>query len=186
MKKNLKLFFLAFLFFSFVLSTPAFASEARIEDVEVHFKGTPMINFVVRDAFTKDIEEAINSGIPTTFTYIIRLNRQKNLWFDETIGIWNFNHTVKYDSLKEEYVITLGEKNRTEKTKDFEEMKKLMISGEDINVSPLPALKPGTAYTFAIKAELDTVNLPSLLNYMLFFVHLWDFETDWYIYEFTP
>jgi hypothetical protein len=31
-----------------------------------------------------------------------------------------------------------------------------------------------------IKAKLDKVRLPLGMEYVFFFVSLWDFETDWY------
>jgi hypothetical protein len=41
-------------------------------------------------------------------------------------------------------------------------------------------LKPGAPAYFQIKAELDPVRLPLHLEYLFFFVSLWDFETDWH------
>jgi len=35
-----------------------------------------------------------------------------------------------------------------------------------------------------VKAELEKVRLPLYLHYVLFFVSLWDFETDWYTVDF--
>jgi hypothetical protein len=34
-----------------------------------------------------------------------------------------------------------------------------------------------------IKAKLDKVRLPLYMEYVFFFVSLWDFETDWYRQE---
>ncbi|MBI5599819.1 MAG: DUF4390 domain-containing protein [Deltaproteobacteria bacterium] len=168
-----------------VIAPPAFAGDARIEAVKAEYLSQLKVSFVVMDAFKKDIEEAIHSGIPTSFTFIVRLYHKKDLWFAEELGTWRFNHTVKYDSLKEEYEVLIEEKNSREKTKDFGEVKRLMTTGTDVIVSPLPALKPGETYELMLKAKLDTVTLPSILNYMLFFVKLWDFETSWYHYWFT-
>ncbi|WP_353806870.1 DUF4390 domain-containing protein [Desulfobacter sp.] len=36
-----------------------------------------------------------------------------------------------------------------------------------------------------IKAELEKVTLPLWLHYIFFFVSYWDFETDWYVINFT-
>ncbi len=164
-------------------TSAALAAEARIDDVRVRYGSGLTASFVVKGAFTKDIEEAINSGLPTTFTFIVKLYRKNVLWPDEHMGTWSFNHTVKYDALKQEYVVDIEEKNRREKTKDFERMKTLMVTGDEIIISPLPALKKGETYELKLKAELDTVDLPFLLKYMFFFVKLWDFETNWYVYR---
>jgi len=167
-------------------ASSSFAVEARIDDVKVEYGSQLKASFIVRDAFKKGMEEAIQSGIPTSFTFIVGLHRRKRMWFDEHIGAWKFRHTVKYDILKEEYQVAIEERNLVEKTKDLEEVKRLMVTCSDVIISPLPALRNGDTYKLMIKAELDTVDLPFILNYMLFFVKLWDFETGWYVYNLTP
>lgn len=178
MKKNLLIIAI-----TLCLLRPAFAGNARIEGVRVEYGSNLRVSFTVADAFKRDIEEAIQSGLPTSFTFMVKVVRKRGLWFDERLGAWSFKHTVRYDALKEEYELNMEEKNLKERTRDAGEMKRLMTTGEDIIISPLSALKAGEAYDVLIKAKLDTVNLPAILNYMLFFVKLWDFETDWYAHR---
>lgn len=177
------LFFLVLLV---VILVPAavFAAEASISGVRVDLD--PLrVSFEVRDAFTAEIEEAIKSGMPTSFNFIVRLSRVDPVWLDEDIGEWEFRHTVKYDTLKDEYEVRLDEDvSREARTKDLEEMKSFMSKGEAIAITPAH-LVPGGVYELGIKAELDKTELPPLLNYMFFFVKLWDFETDWHTYRFS-
>lgn len=179
--KKLITYIFAFLLF---LAAPALASEnARIDDVTVA-RNPLTVSFVVKGAFTKDIEEAVKSGIPTAFNFIVELERV-SVWFDEAIFIREFKHTVRYDSLKEEYEVTLDETNEKVRVKDFGEMKALMTS-VTLPFNGTAELVPGADYEIRAMAELDPVELPALLNYMLFFVKFWDFETDWYVYRLTP
>jgi hypothetical protein len=161
------------------------AEEARLEDVKVVHSPGLRVSFVVKGAFKEGILEAIKSGIPTSFTFIIRLHRSKRLWFDELIGTWKFKHTVKYDALKEEYEVSLDENKGALKTKDLKKMKTLMVTGDEIEIKPSPNLTEGEVYKLGLKAELDTIKLPFFLDYILFFVKLWDFETDWYSHSFS-
>ncbi|NQT10914.1 MAG: DUF4390 domain-containing protein, partial [Desulfobacteraceae bacterium] len=39
-------------------------------------------------------------------------------------------------------------------------------------------------YQIRAKAELGKLTLPFYLHYILFFVSLWDVETDWYTIDF--
>jgi hypothetical protein len=184
MKKTFLLFFLLLMLLAPVR---ALSEDARMDNVIVRLDPILSISFVVSDAFKEDIEEAIRSGIPTSFTFFVELYRSRTLWPDGDINQWTFQHTVKYDSLKEEYEITLDEKGKDKiRTKDFEEMKRLMVTGEDVIFLPPPLLKKGKRYEIRLMAELDTVKLPFLLRTMLFFVKYWDFETDWYSQKFVP
>jgi hypothetical protein len=62
----------------------------------------------------------------------------------------------------------------------LEEAKRLMSKVNELEVRPVTPLKSGTPAYFQIKAELDPVRLPLHLEYLFFFVSLWDFETDWH------
>jgi hypothetical protein len=94
--------------------------------------------------------------------------------------------TVKYNSLKEEFSVLRPWKNeKPVVTKSFEEAKSWMTGVDNLKVIPLKNLIKGDKYQIRIKAELDKVTLPLSLHYVLFFVSFWDFETDWYVINFT-
>ena len=161
------------------------AQGADIARLKVEHSPEFRVSFFIKDAFTKEIEEAIKSGIPTSFTFIIKLYKKKTLWPDELVGSWKFDHTVRYDILKETYEVSLAEKNLTEKVKDREKMRLLMSTVDNMVISPTPVLKKGEVYELRIKAKLYTVKLPFLLKYVLFFLKFWDVETGWYVYRFS-
>lgn len=170
-----------------IFSVPAYALDPRVADAVIIKNADEMrISFEVKNAFTKEIDEAIKSGISTTFTFFIELHRKRGYWFDETLISTQFRHTIKYDSLKEEFEISLGERpNNTIRVKEFYRAKRIMANGDNISIKPVPNLKKGEHYQLRIKATLDAVNLPFPLNYMLFFVSFWNYETDWYEKEFS-
>lgn len=146
---------------------------------------TSQVSFEIKNAFTKEIEEGIKSGIPATFTFFIELYRKRGFWFDETLANMTFKHTLKYDTLKEEYEITLEEQpQNTLRVKDIGQAKKIMAGGDNVAVKTASEFKKGEEYQLRIKATLDPVSLPFPLNYMLFFVSFWNYETGWYEKEF--
>lgn len=164
----------------------SFCEDARIDEVDVSDPPALKVSFKVKDAFTRDIEEAVRSGIPTSFNFIIEMNRVRPVLFNETAGRWVFRHTVKYDSLKDEYEVSLDEVGGgAVRTKDFKEMQRLMTTGSSIPLIPGSLLRKGDEYELRIMAQLRTAELPFILDYVLFFVKMWDFKTDWYTYRFT-
>ncbi len=169
-----------------IVPVPGFAAAARIDGLVVERAEEIKASFVVKNAFSADIEEAVKSGVQTSFTFKVVLARKSGLfWFDETVVKLVFKHTVKYDTLKEEYEITLDEAGGAPmRTKDLAEMKRAMTTSEIVLVPARP-LVPGAEYELRIMAELHSIKLPFFLDYVLFFVRLWDFETDWHTYRFT-
>jgi hypothetical protein len=74
--------------------------------------------------------------------------------------------------------------NKVITVKDFEEAKKLMSEVVGFGVTPLSNLREGGDYQLQMMAELDKITLPFYLHYVLFFLSLWDFETDWHTIDF--
>ena len=176
------------LLFCFLLlfPSPLQAAEATLSDIIVtNTQEDLLVFFDIKGCFTREMEEAILNGIPTTFTIVIKLYRTRTAWIDASIASITLEHTIKYDSLKNEFRVTRSEEDNTELVvKDFEAAKKAMAEIRNIRVVPLKKLQDRGKYQLRVKAELEKVRLPLYLHYVLFFVSLWDFETDWYSVDF--
>ena len=163
------------------------AAEATLEDIIVtNTQEDLLVFFDIEGCFTLEMEEAILNGIPTTFTIYIKLKRARALWLDASIADIKLEHTIKHDSLKNEFRVKRSGDNQNELVfKEFEGAKEAMAEIRNIRIAPLRELRKGGKYQLQVKAELEKVRLPLNLHYVLFFVSLWDFETDWYTIDFT-
>lgn len=166
---------------------PLQADEATLSDIIVtNTQEDLLVFFDIKGSFTREMEEAILNGIPTTFTIYIKLYRARTLWLDASIADIELEHNIKYDSLKNEFRVTRSEDNHSEFVfKEFDAAKRAMAEIKNIKIVPLQELNKNGHYQLRVKAELEKVRLPLYLHYVLFFVSLWDFETDWYTVDFT-
>ena len=164
----------------------AFAQDAALTNVIVtNTRDDLLIYLTVEGAFREKMKTAILSGVPTTFSFFIQLNRVRNFWMDKEIVELDITHTIKYNNLKKEFVVTRSwENNQPIVTKSFVEARKLMSEIDSLKAVPLSRLEKGSQYQIRAKAQLSKLTLPFYLHYVLFFVSLWDFETDWYTIEF--
>lgn len=169
------------LFFPFLPGLSS-AREARLDDIIVtNTKDHLLVYFNVEDCFTEDMNRAIMNGIPTKFTFIVKLYEVRNAWFDRKAADIRLTHKVEYNTLKNEFQVFLPEYNNKKiTTKDAEEANKLMSEVVALKIVRLDKLKRGSHYQLRLKAELDKIELPFYLDYVFFFLSLWDFETDWY------
>ncbi len=175
--------FLLFLIFPL----PAFCQKASIKDVNVKgANGVWKVSFDVENCFTEKMEEAIQSGIRTTFTFYIHLYQKRGWWKDRKVASVEFHHTVQYHPIQKAYQVTLEENPSSLGASSLEEAKKLMSKVKEFEIRSSSQLDPGVPAYFRIKAELDPVKLPLHLEYLLFFVSVWDFETDWHIEPLLP
>jgi Domain of unknown function (DUF4390) len=167
-------------------AVPAMAREAYLSDfVVTNTRDHLLVYFTVNNCFTPEMNNAIESGIETTFTFFVQLNEKRDLIWDKKIADLEVNHSIKYDSLKKTYTVRFSEDNNKEVTaRTFEEAKKLMAEIVALKVVPMHQLKKGKRYQLQMMAQLDKIRLPFYLHYVFFFLSLWDFETDWYAVDF--
>jgi len=168
------------------LAVPAMAREAYLSDfVVTNTRDHLLVYFTVNNCFTPEMNNAIESGIETTFTFFVQLNEKRDLIWDKKIADLEVNHSIKYDSLKKTYSVRFSEDNNREVTaRTFEEAKRLMAEIVALKVVPMHQLKKGKRYQLQMMAQLDKIRLPFYLHYVFFFLSLWDFETDWYAVDF--
>lgn len=169
------------------LACPAQAArETAIGEVIVTNSSREVLLYLtVRNAFTSEMEKGVQSGIPVTFTFYVELFRRRTGWLDQSIVSRTFDHTLSYDTLKDEYRVVYGEHNgKTVITKSLVRARDLMTQVNNMAVSPLAVLVPDEEYQLKVKARLAEKTLPLYFHYLIPFWSLWDFETDWYSVEF--
>ena len=142
-----------------------------------------LVSFSVKDCFTKKMEEAILAGIATSFTFLIELRQQGTFW-DSTITSLEIRHTIKYDNVRNTYYVSYSEEGGVPvEFRDLDSAKRAMVDLNGIAIVPFNTLKRDRQYYIKAKAKLAKVRMPLRMEHVLFFVSLWDFETDWYRQE---
>ena len=175
------LIFLESYFVTFTLADDASLTDIVVTNTQDHL----LVYFAVNNWYTQDMKKAIDNGIDTAFTFIIKLYEVRNLWWDRKIADIRVKHHIQYDNLKKVYGVKLAERNyKTIYVEDFEEARNLMSEIVGLKVTGLHNLQKGRQYQVRMMAELDKIELPLYLHYVFFFLSLWNFETDWYTVDF--
>ncbi len=174
------------LVFTLALSSASHAQEAGLTDIIVNNTRDHLLLYLkVTGAFTEEMKEGVLSGVPTTFSFFIDLYGVRDFWFNKKISDLTVTHTIKYNNLKKEFIVQRSwESNQPLATTSFEEAQALMTKIDSLKIVELNRLEKGRQYRIKAKAELSELTLPFYLHYVLFFVSLWDFETDWYTIDF--
>ncbi|MBC2711997.1 MAG: DUF4390 domain-containing protein [Desulfosarcina sp.] len=164
----------------------AMAKDAKLTNIIVtNTRDDLLVYLSVDGAFTKKMEDAVKSGVPASFSFFVNLYRTRGMWFDKKMADLINTHTIKYNSLRKEYAVSRSwDSNSPVVVQSFDAAKKLMTEIDSLKVIPLGLLEKGKQYQIQAKAKLSRVTLPYYLHYVLFFLSLWDFETDWYTIDF--
>ncbi len=168
-----------------LVPTLAPAQEAQLSDVVVtNTRDDLLLYLTVEGAFTEEMTTAIQSGVPATFSFMADLHQVRSLWLNKKIASRKITHTVKFDKLKKTFTVQRSWESEAQVTQSLSEARKLMSEVDSLKIVALERLQKGTQYQLRAKAELSKRTLPLNLHYVLFFMSLWDFETDWYTIDF--
>lgn len=160
--------------------------EPELTDIIITTSESHLLLFATaKNCFSQEMIQGMQNGIPITFNFHVELNAVRSGWFDATLVEETLTHTLRYNSFKKEYEITLSEKKGPAvTTRSLEEAKELMAEVNGFALIERKNLTPDSPYTLRIKATLAETTLPLGMHYVLPFTSFWNFETDWRTIEF--
>lgn len=177
---------MALLLTALLLAAPARAREVAIRDLVVTNSQTDLLLFLkVVDAFSPEIINGVKSGLDATFTFEIRVLLVRAGWPDKEVARLAVDHTLRFDTLKNQYRLSLGERGQDEQLLESEaKAVARMTELNGIKLLSLKALEPDRQYELKARATLAKTDLPTYLHYLIPFNNFWDVHTDWYSVRF--
>lgn len=173
---------------SYADRTPAIEprQKAAIKELTATTSATHLLLFgTLENSFNPEMIETLHSGLPLRFSFFVELYKKAANKSEEQIVIRNFQHILTYDTLKENYRITLEEdNNRILSYKSLGEAQQVTNEINGARLVELSQLLPDNLYKLKIRAELYQKTLPLSLHNVLPFLAWWDLETDWHSIEF--
>lgn len=137
------------------------------------------------DCFKPNMEKAIMAGVPAVFTIRLDVYQERSFIWNRHIVGKEIQRTIKYDNLKKVFAITTNGGSQPVVLADFSSAQKAMEDLNGIVVIPISYLSRGNTYYVETRVKMDKVRLPFSMEYVLFFVSLWDFETPLYKLRFS-
>ena len=96
------------------------ADDSAIKVTPLTRDGLVLVSFATDAAVNAEVERAIQSGLPTTFTYDVELRRASTFWFDKLMGSARIAVTVRYDTLTRRYQVSLMQDGRVAESRSTE------------------------------------------------------------------
>lgn len=177
------LLFLTTLIFSALFSTPSLSAEnvTLKEIVVTNTRDELMLYCKVKDAFTREISDALQKGVPATISFYIFVYQKKDAWLNKKMVEMEVKSTLKYSALKERFsVIRPWAGEKPVMTPSFDEAKSFVSDLYALPILPLHRLKKGEEYEIRIKAEMNGDSPSRYAQYFILFASMWNVETDWY------
>ena len=177
--------FVTFFCWALFIVQPAYSQQARLTNfVVTSTREDLMIFLTLEGAFTENMKAAILSGVPTTVSFSITLEKIRSFWLNRKIVDKKINHSIKYNPLRNEFTVKRSWETDPIVTESINEAIVLMSDVDSLKIIPLNSLEKGSQYQIRAKAKSDKFTLPFYLHHVFFFLSQWDFETDWYTVNF--
>jgi hypothetical protein len=132
------------------------------------------LKFELTGVLNPELARKIEAGLETTIRYEIRLLRQYRYWFDTLLDSRRYAVSVTFDPVTREYVVveTLDDKPLSRATTaDFEEVKRQLVSGENLLAFHIRPEWPRRNLIVHMRAAFDS-------KYLFAFIPV-DSRTSW-------
>jgi hypothetical protein len=123
--------------------------------------GMVLVSFTTDHALTPAVEQAIQSGLPTTFTYDVELRQSSTFWFDKLVGSARIAVTVRYEALTRRYHVSLMQDGRVaeaRETASAEDVGRWVSVFQSLPLFTTRELRQTTAYYVRVRGRTSPRN----------------------------
>ena len=129
-------------------------ADASVQLSTVARDGRVFVSCALTDGLAADLDEAIQSGLATTFTYDAELRRPVSVWLDRSIASAIVATTVQRDTLTGRYQLSRSIDGRIEDsrvTDDKAVMKQFATAFDRLALFSTADLEPNTEYYVRVR-----------------------------------
>lgn len=140
-----------------LLPAALFAAEPRIQNLSASASaGKVSVRFTMTGAFSSDeVTRALQSGLPTSFSYVVEIYRARPNWFDEGIARSRIEVIATFNSVTREYLLNYRRDRklvRSETFTDLAELQRRMTSVDERDLFDIDDRRP-SKLKVRVKAE---------------------------------
>lgn len=143
--------------------------------------GRILVSAALNPGLPSQTDEDLRKGLPKDLYYYLVLKQRRRNWFDEEVLAVTVKYSLKYDLLKQEYVVSTRLPSGTTQTvvRDFASARELVSRIDRVPVADVRHLNRRKSYVVSVKAEMKAPQLPLYLDYFLFFIPFLEVDTEW-------
>ncbi|HKO55943.1 MAG TPA: DUF4390 domain-containing protein [Thermoanaerobaculia bacterium] len=157
------------------LTASAHADDARIENLAAAAaNGQVSVRFSLTNAFRNgQTVQGLQSGVPTSFTYIIEIFRDRPNWFDEGIDRSRIEVIATFNSVTREYLLNYRRDRKLVRSETFSDLEALERRMTTIDEPALFDIGKRRPYKLKVRVKAD------LSRGWMLYVIPWQVSTRW-------
>lgn len=160
----------------YCLAAAAFAREGepRIENLSATAaNGQVSVHFALTNAFGDETLQSLQSGVPTSLTYVVEIFRDRPRWFDEGVARARIEVIATFNSVTREYLLNYRRDRRLVRSETFSDLLALQHRMTTIDEPSLFDIGNRRPYKLKVRAKADLMR-----GWLLYFIP-WDVSTHW-------
>ena len=132
------------------------------------------VHFSLTGAFADDeMVEALQSGVPTSFTYIIEIFRDRPNWFDDGIARARIEVICTFNSVTREYLLNYRRDDRLVRSETYPDLATLERGMTTVDEAALFDITGRKAHKLKVRVKAD------LMRGWVMWVIPWEASTRW-------
>ena len=136
--------------------------------------GEVNVHFSLAHAFDREETiQSLQSGVPTSLTYIVEVFRTRHLWFDEGIGRARIEVIATFNSVTREYLLNYRRDRKLVRSETFSDLAALQHAMTHIDEPRLFDIGKRQPYKLVVRVKADLMR-----GWLLYFIP-WEVSTRW-------
>jgi hypothetical protein len=136
--------------------------------------GKVSAHFTLLNAFDRaEIVQGLQSGVPTSFGYVVEVYRARPNWFDEGIDRSHIEVIATFNSVTREYLLNYRRDRKLVRSETFTDLEKLEKRMTTIDEPDLFDVGNRRSYKLRLRVKADLMR-----GWALYFIP-WNFSTRW-------
>ena len=159
----------------FSLGTAAFAADPEIAHLAATANHNKVsVRFQLEHVFDREeTAQGLQSGVPTSFTYVVEIYRDRPNWLDEGIGRSRIEVIATFNALTREYLLNYRRDRRLVRSETFSDLTALQHRMTTIDEQDLFDIGQRRPYKLKVRVKADLRK-----GWLMYFIP-WDVSTRW-------
>jgi hypothetical protein len=156
-------------------ATTANAADPTIDHLSANAtSGKVSVKFALEHAFEREETiQGLQSGVPTSFTYVVEIYRDRPNWFDEGLGRSRIEVIATFNSVTREYLMNYRRDRRLVRSETFSDLAALQHRMTNIEEPDLFDVGNRAPYKLRVRVKADLSR-----GWLLYFIP-WEISSRW-------
>jgi hypothetical protein len=157
------------------VAAASFAAEPAINHLSATANQKKVsVRFQLDHAFEREeTVQTLQSGIPTSFTYVVEISRDRPNWLDEGIARSRIEVIATFNALTREYLLNYRRDRRLVRSETFSDLAALQRRMTTVEEADLFDIGDRRPYKLRVRVKADLRK-----GWLLYFIP-WDVSTRW-------